>query len=633
MAEHSSPIDSGAHAARDRLQQISARVSANVDRFLGAAADAELPPEDLQALDSARARLNTQTEVINSANASEMGVDEATLRHDMRNTLGALLGYAEMFEEEQAFAEDGPAMHALRSISDDSQALVSLLDGLSQNGAGDCEGQVFQRVFRDAGARPQLQSEAISGVILVADDDASNRSLLAQRLRRDGHQVYEAGDGASTLQQIADIKPDVVLLDLVMPDMSGYDVLQVLGREGQLRSLRVVMISGMSDEASAVRCIDAGAADYLTKPFNSTLLRARVGRMLERVEWDRKERAYTEELQKSRDFVRSVFGRYLSDEVVENLLHQPDGLNLGGKLQKVTILMSDVRGFSQISRGLSPTQLITLINNYLGPMIEVVMSFGGTVDEVIGDSLLALFGAPVSQEDDCDRALACAIAMQKEMPQINARNRAAGLPEIEMGIGVNTGEVVVGNIGSERRSKYGIVGHHVNLTSRVESCTVGGQILISRTSKEACRSPLELQSRGTISFKGARAPLEIFDLQAIGGDFELSLDAPVAEQLQPAATDREIELRLLQSKLSRGDLVDGEVVAFGERSIEVALQQPVALLAEFSLTFESSDDYGNPHVIYARVTDIEQPQQPRLTVTSTPMPLGELLGAAESTDD
>jgi adenylate cyclase len=180
------------------------------------------------------------------------------------------------------------------------------------------------------------------------------------------------------------------------------------------------------------------------------------------------------ELQLHNRFIRKTFGRYLTDDVVKSLLESPEGLKLGGERRKVTLMMTDLRGFTSMSGRLAPEQVVAMLNRYLGTMVEVIQEYQGTIDEFIGDAIFTLFGAPVQRDDDAERAVACAMAMQLALAGVNAQNRAAGLPEVEMGIGIHTGEVVVGNIGSDRRTKYGVVGSHVNLTARIESYTVGG---------------------------------------------------------------------------------------------------------------------------------------------------------------
>jgi len=188
-----------------------------------------------------------------------------------------------------------------------------------------------------------------------------------------------------------------------------------------------------------------------------------------------------EQVELRNKFIRETFGRYLTDEVVSTVLESPTGLQIGGEKRKVTMLMSDLRGFTSMSERLPPARVVAMLNRYLTAMVEVIKKYQGTIDEFIGDAIFVLFGAPTWDEDDAQRAVACAVAMQLAMDGINEQNKREDLPELEMGIGIHTGQVVLGNIGSSERMKYGVVGSHVNLTSRIQSYTVGGQILISET--------------------------------------------------------------------------------------------------------------------------------------------------------
>jgi adenylate cyclase len=188
-----------------------------------------------------------------------------------------------------------------------------------------------------------------------------------------------------------------------------------------------------------------------------------------------------EQLERRNQFIRETFGRYTSDDIVGVLLDMPEGLKLGGEKRQVTLLMSDLRGFTALAERLEAAQVVALLNHYLSGMIEIIQSTGGTIDNIIGDAILVVFGAPMAMPDAAQRAVRCALEMQKAMEEVNEHNFQKGWPEIEMGIALHTGEAVVGNIGSTKRSKYGVVGQPVNLTARIESFTVGGQVLVSPT--------------------------------------------------------------------------------------------------------------------------------------------------------
>ena len=231
---------------------------------------------------------------------------------------------------------------------------------------------------------------------------------------------------------------------------------------------------------------------------------------------------------------RDAFGRFLSDDIVKQLLDTPEGLKLGGRKQLLTIMMSDLRGFTAMSERMDAADLITMLNHYLGEMTEIIQADNGTIIEFIGDGILAIFGAPVSTANHAENAVVAALKMQARMEEINRWNRERGYPELDMGIGIDTGEVIVGNIGSEKRTKYGVVGSHVNLCGRIESYTVGGQILISPATLEMTGSDLEIAKKMTVYPKGANGELELSHVVGIGTpyDIRVKMQESVLQQLE-----------------------------------------------------------------------------------------------------
>ncbi|MDZ7957280.1 MAG: adenylate/guanylate cyclase domain-containing protein [Aulosira sp. DedQUE10] len=229
------------------------------------------------------------------------------------------------------------------------------------------------------------------------------------------------------------------------------------------------------------------------------------------------------ELKNKNALIRKVFGRYLSDEIVSNLLENPLGLELGGTRRKITILVSDLRGFTAIAERLSPEQVITILNFYLQYMADVITRYEGTIDEFMGDGILTFFGAPTVRANDTERAIVCAIAMQQAMIPVNQQMQEWGFPEIEMGIGIHTGEVVVGNIGSEKRTKYGVVGNHINLAYRIEACSVGGQIIISEDVLSEVRDIVQVGGKQQVQMKGVKDPINLYEINGIEGEHNLFL--------------------------------------------------------------------------------------------------------------
>ena len=241
------------------------------------------------------------------------------------------------------------------------------------------------------------------------------------------------------------------------------------------------------------------------------------GYLIER--WRRRERQVLE----MSELLKKMFGRYLSTEVMHSLMANPAALELGGERRTVTILMSDLRGFTALSERLEPEQVVNLLNAYFEVMVEVILKYDGTISEIIGDALLVVFGAPQHMSDRTPRCVACALEMQNAMTEVNRRNRAQGVPEIEMGIGVNQTEAVVGNIGSAKRSNYTVVGRGVNMVQRIESYSVGGQVLVSESVRRGAGPVLRIDGRREVFPKGAEAPFTIYEVGGIGAPYNVTL--------------------------------------------------------------------------------------------------------------
>ncbi len=213
----------------------------------------------------------------------------------------------------------------------------------------------------------------------------------------------------------------------------------------------------------------------------------------------------TAELLKSsqeRIFIRETFGAYLSDEIVSEILASPEGIKLGGELREMTVLVSDLRGFTSITESMEPPQIVKIINRYLEKMIDIIMLHEGTIDEFTGDGILVFFGAPRLITDHSQRALVCAIEMQESMQEFNEENIRLGLPEIEMGIGISCGQLVVGNIGSEKRKKYGAVGSAINEAFRLEEKARPTEILITQAVKNMLGERVQVSSSWKDNLKG-----------------------------------------------------------------------------------------------------------------------------------
>jgi adenylate cyclase len=307
-----------------------------------------------------------------------------------------------------------------------------------------------------------------------------------------------------------------------------------------------------------------------------------------------------EELERRNRFIRKTFGRYTSDEVVEALLDAPDGLEIGGEKREITLLMSDLRGFTALAERLEATEVVALLNHYLSAMVEPIQRCGGTIDEIIGDAILVLFGAPLASEDAAQRAVRCALEMQKAMRGVNEHDLERGWPEIEMGIALHTGEVVVGNIGSTKRSKYGVVGRTVNLTARIESFTVGGQVLVSPTLIQAADPGIILGDEVEVHAKGMREPLMCRELLGHEDHPELVLEE---EEVSCTTLAEPISLSyvLLTGKHLDEKMLPATLIGLSHRRALVEAAGPLPRYANIMLRLEADAGEEEEPELYAKV--------------------------------
>ena len=306
-----------------------------------------------------------------------------------------------------------------------------------------------------------------------------------------------------------------------------------------------------------------------------------------------------EALERRNEFIRKVFGRYTSDEVVDALLDAPEGLKLGGEKRTVTILMSDLRGFTALAEQLEAAEVVSLLNHYLSVMVDVIQQSGGTIDEIIGDSILVLFGAPLSMEDAPRQAALCALRMQKAMRAVNDHNIDKGWPPIEMGMALHTGEVVVGNIGSVKRSKYGVVGRTINTTARIESYSVGGRIIVSPDLIDGSGRGLILGGEIEVHAKGMKDVLLCRYLLGHEEHPELAPDAE--EACTPLTTPQPVHFIHLTGKHLDERLEPADIVAIAQRQAVLKVCSPLPDYANLLLRWEAAEgDKAMPEV-YAKM--------------------------------
>ncbi|MCR5107678.1 MAG: PAS domain S-box protein [Lachnospiraceae bacterium] len=267
-------------------------------------------------------------------------------------------------------------------------------------------------------------------------------------------------------------------------------------------------------------------------------------------------RSLNSTLEKRNQFIQYAFGRYLSDEIVEKIVDDPDGLSIGGHQSYITVLMSDIRGFTAICENMEPDSLICMLNHYFDQMVKIIKEMKGNIIEYQGDGILALFGDPVKNEKHAQSAVTAAILMQKEMNDINIWNKDHGYPELKMGIGINTGTAVVGNIGSEYAIRYNVIGSCINLCGRIESYTVSDQIFISTKTKDEIDEELIIEDSYTVMPKGVNSPITIHSVKGIGAPYNVSYKSSEEDLIR---LENEVKARLC--------ILDGKHVSSEEKEI------------------------------------------------------------------
>ncbi|MDQ4019399.1 MAG: response regulator [Actinomycetota bacterium] len=349
--------------------------------------------------------------------------------------------------------------------------------------------------------------------VLVVDDDPINRALLAKSLEREGHEHAMAEHGREALEKLRAEAFDIVLLDVVMPELDGYEVLRRIEDDPDLRHVPVIMISAVEDLDSVVRCIELGADDYLPKPFDPVLLRARINGCL------MKKRLHDLE----RERVRDVFSRFVPEPVVDEVLRRTDDdLRLRGVRVNGTVLFSDLRGFTPFAETIPADEVLEVLNDYLSHMSDAILDCGGTLVAYQGDGIMAVFGAPIEADDHADRALAAARDMLGvRLPRFNRNLRENGLGDgFRMGIGLNSGPLMSGTVGSRRRLEYTAIGDTTNTASRLQAMTKGTahSLLMAESTRELLRRPADdLVFVDERDVPGRRARIRLWTLESMSG--------------------------------------------------------------------------------------------------------------------
>jgi class 3 adenylate cyclase len=332
--------------------------------------------------------------------------------------------------------------------------------------------------------------------LLIVDDNKVNRLLLSRNIEMQGHRAALAENGRIALEMLRRETFDLLLLDIEMPVMDGFAVLEQLKADPQLRDLPVIVTSSVEGLDNIVRCIGLGAEDYLPKPVNAVLLKARIGASLEK--------------KRLRDLQKDLVRRFATSEVAQDL--QQSGFSLGGKRVHASVMFSDIRGFTALVESQPPEETIELLNTYYTLMFDAISGHGGVVNQMIGDGLMALFGAPLPLDDCAGSAVAAAQEMIELIDQFNQERSAVQKPTIRIGIGIATGDVVAGYTGTQQRATYTCIGDTVNLAARLEAHTKSVQhpILIDAVTRQGLGAGVQLIALGDMQFKGKAVAEQVY---------------------------------------------------------------------------------------------------------------------------
>jgi adenylate cyclase len=510
----------------------------------------------------------------------------AQLRHELRTPLNHIIGYAEMLLEELQDGHKPDLAARLRALRADARQFLTLLNGLlagGQTGTPDLVaargtlGPLLERIrtagetlrqraaetgatallsdldrIRTATSRlaellglgraPSAQEAAREtgsaesgagqgtqhrGVILVVDDNEENRDMLGRRLSRQGYEVLTAAGGRAALDSLAARPVDLVLLDVMMPDLDGFAVLQRLKADPTLRDIPVLMISALDELESVVRCIQLGAEDYLSKPFEPVLLQARIGACLEKKrlhdqaahhlrelgEWNQTlERRVAEQVAQLERLSR--LKRFFSPQLAELIVTGGASDPLETHRRQVTVVFVDLRGFTSFAEMAEPEEVMALLREYHAEMGRLILEHEGTLERFTGDGMMIFFNDPVQVPNPDERAIRMAIAMRDRVAGLAVGWRKRGW-DLTLGVGIAQGYATIGAIGFEGRLDYGAIGTVTNLAARLCGEARGGQILISARVAAAVEEIIDAEDVGPVTFKGLARPVPTWSVRGL----------------------------------------------------------------------------------------------------------------------
>jgi adenylate cyclase len=427
------------------------------------------------------------------------------LRHDLRTPITAIKGFGEMLLEDANEAGGKALAHDLEKLLEAVTRLLAQIDTLVDFTETPVPANADQPASAPVSAilksvrplSPTDAGEVGSSRILIVDDTEATRELLSRRLAREGHLIFEAENGRSALQRVAAETFDLILLDMMMPDISGYEVLTQLKADDRFRHIPVIVISALDEIDSIVRCIEAGAEDYLSKPFDPVLLRARIGASLEKTRLRQREQAAIAELRAEKERSEAILLNILPKSIIGRM-HRGE-TPIADRFHDVTILFSDIVGFTRMSMRRSASDVVALLNAIFSAVDRLALGYGIEKIKTIGDAYMAVAGLPEPRDDHAQAIARLALAMREVVGEVSHHHGE----DLKIRIGIHTGDTVAGVIGMHKFA-YDVWGDTVNTASAMESQGVPNEIQVSHASFMRLSEEFILEPRGAIEIKGKR---------------------------------------------------------------------------------------------------------------------------------
>jgi adenylate cyclase len=461
--------------------------------------------DDLQRLHQAGLKLQTLISGLLDPGAMDQDFADfrRNFRHDLRTPISAIKGFGEMLLEDAQDTGNNALARDLEKLLEAAAGLLGQIDKLIDftgtsvpNAIGPRPEAAVRALLRSV--RPLSTVSASTGEpsrILIVDDTEATRALLSRRLTREGHHIVEAENGRSALDRMAAEKFDLVLLDMMMPDITGYEVLTQLKADDRFRDIPVIVISALDEIDSVVRCIEAGAEDYLSKPFDRVLLRARIGASLEKKRLRDREQAAITELRAEKERSDALLRNILPRSIIARM-HGGEA-PIADRFPDVSILFSDIVGFTRLSTRRSASDVVALLNAIFSAVDHLAIEYGIEKIKTIGDAYMAVAGLPEPRDDHAQAIARLALAMREVVGEVSQHHGE----DLKIRIGIHTGHTVAGVIGMHKFA-YDVWGDTVNTASAMESHGVPNEIQVSQASFMRLADDFVLQPRGMIDIKG-----------------------------------------------------------------------------------------------------------------------------------